>query len=586
MSDRVFTIFFWILLTNILLANGLVKAENLQEFVRDNQNKPADIVDKLKQLPHASFSDFSPQLLSKLSYASAVTVDIPLTLELTEILLDKSRQLNDARHMSHAYYNRGAVYALSGRQDLALDALLLSLSSLQNGEYPKEEAKVKGGLALIYVELGEYSLASPYFEEAISFNRKADDKMTLAKLLQNRGFMRILQKEYSRAKADLVEAIHISRTLQLTSNFPVLFKNLGKIELGMGNSEDALVQFELALSTSEKAKLPHLQSEIRREIAELYVSRNEVQRARQNVLLSIEIGQKYQLVKQLAASFALLAKIEALLSRYEAAYQAKLKSESYFEEMGNTRIAANLSRLDRYTTRLKEQSERALLEKEKKIATLAAEREAWFKNFFIAVATIAILMTVYFIRRFSHSKKQAVMFEKQSKIDPLTGVWNRRAGEAKLERLCNREKGSVTVFSIAMLDIDHFKRVNDKFGHDIGDKVIKSVCKIIEQNLRPTDMMCRWGGEEFLLILENFDAKHASFVCERIRRTIENSQIRPVGDLTVSIGISMFDDDDIYDLVKRGDQALYHAKHLGRNRVVVRNKAVASSFVEQLQIFE
>ena len=188
------------------------------------------------------------------------------------------------------------------------------------------------------------------------------------------------------------------------------------------------------------------------------------------------------------------------------------------------------------------------------------------------IAVLASFLAVYFVRRFSASNKRAIIYEKQSKIDSLTGVWNRRAGEAQLARITAREKLDSSTFSIAILDIDFFKRVNDTFGHGAGDHVIIGICNLVQESLRPSDMLCRWGGEEFIIVWENFNSRMAFEVCERIRKKIESTPIEPAGQLTVSIGVSMYENDNVYDIIKRGDQALYHAKHLGRNRVIMKDK--------------
>lgn len=555
------------------LSTGLLASTELErQILSAHDQNTADIVALIKSLSKPQIENLSDEALIKASYLTATSLELPITLTITEALLKRSSASNNPRLAGKAYYNRGAVYAYSGRHDLALDAFLLSLSSFEGAGNNKDLAQIKGGLALMYIELGEYKLAEPYFDEALEFYFATNDEENISKTLQNKGFMLIQLGDFEEAKKNLIRALEISKRLNLTNNFPILYKNLGKIEIELANYDEAEAYLELALASSEEPHLKHTQSESYRELSRMALKQNEVERAKTYINQSLDVGTQFNLLKQLKFSLLVLSEIEAALGNYKQAYQAKLKAEEFSGEMGESRIAQNLARLDRYTTELKEQSEKLLLEKENKIALLAAEREQLLKNFSIAIAIIAVLLAAYFIRRFSHSNKQAVMFEQQSKIDALTGIWNRRAGEAKLARLCNRNSDGVKVFSIAMLDIDHFKQVNDRFGHDVGDKVIVTICKLIEESLRPTDMLCRWGGEEFVIILEDFDSQKANEICDRIRRAIADKFIEPIGHLTVSIGISMFENDELFELLKRGDQALYHAKHLGRNRVVVKRK--------------
>jgi|GEM_PF-2376735 len=549
-------------------------ANDIEATITANFDKnPSVIVDSLASFDYQDFNQFSPDLLVKASYAAAVTANVELTLQLTEVLLTKARELEDANLEGQAHYNRGAVYAQTGNHSSALDSLLLALYSFENTQNDRDIARIKGGLALIYVEIGEYELAKPYFMEALRSHELRGDKMNMAIVLQNQGFMKIQLGDYDSAKVDLLKALSYTDEIGHNAFLPTLYKNLGKIEMNLNNYQAATEYFNKAITEAEFSDLEHHQSEILREYARLHYIQGQIPAAREKLRGSFQVANKFELIKQLRDNYLLLADIEVSEENYKQAYQARDQASVIREQMGESKIASNLSRLERYTTRLKEQNKRLVLEQEKKIATLAAEREQLLKNFSFVVAGIAVLLGIYFFRRFSHTNQQAVHFEKQSKIDAMTGVWNRRAGEAQLARLCTRDTSNLTVFSIAMLDIDHFKKVNDKFGHDVGDQVIIAICNLIQESLRPADMLCRWGGEEFIIIWDNFHADKASAICERIRHKIEVTPIDPVGELTVSIGISMFEDDDIYELIKRGDQALYHAKHLGRNRVVIKKKA-------------
>ncbi|WP_444995957.1 tetratricopeptide repeat-containing diguanylate cyclase [Aliikangiella sp. IMCC44359] len=537
------------------------------------QKDPSLVIKALLKLDAQSYQHLEPETLVKASYAAATTAHLELALTLTDILLIKAAATENELLKGKAHYNRGAAFAYAGNHDLALDSLLLSLASFENSQNEKEIARIKGALALIYVEIGEHELAKPYFEEALASHELRNDSANIAMVLQNRAFMKIENSQYDSAKTDLLRALKLSEGLGIKAIFPVIYKNLGKIETALGNSQKALEYFEKAINESQISDLEHLQAVIFREFARLRFSQGYFVEAKSILRRSINIGKKYTLLKQMRNSYLLLAEITASQNEYKEAFLAQEQASQILEKMGNSNIAANLSRLERYTTSLKEQNKRLVLEKEKKIATLAAEREYLLRNFSIAVAGIALLLAIYFIHRFTLSKKRADSFEKQSKIDALTGVWNRRAGEAQLIRLCSRDSISLKVFSIAMLDIDHFKRVNDQFGHDVGDRVIMSICSLIQDNLRPADMLCRWGGEEFIIILDDYDSTKAYDICERIRAKIETARIEKIGNMSVSIGISMFENDDIFELLKRGDQALYHAKHLGRNRVVVKNKS-------------
>lgn len=160
--------------------------------------------------------------------------------------------------------------------------------------------------------------------------------------------------------------------------------------------------------------------------------------------------------------------------------------------------------------------------------------------------------------------------------DPLTGVGNRRAFDDTIKRVmadCAQKK---TPLSLIMCDIDHFKRVNDAFGHQVGDEIIKMFSRVIESGVREGDTVIRYGGEEFAIILPMTDQDAAKLVAERVRRAFESKKLtiretnQKVGQLTASFGVAQFrSGDDVDTLVQRADAKLYDAKSAGRNRVSV-----------------
>lgn len=154
--------------------------------------------------------------------------------------------------------------------------------------------------------------------------------------------------------------------------------------------------------------------------------------------------------------------------------------------------------------------------------------------------------------------------------DFLTNTYNRRKFDeaAFHERL--RAKQEKIPFSLIMLDIDHFKQVNDCFGHDVGDQILKELTQLLRSLIRQADLLIRWGGEEFLILLPATHLEEAGPFAERIRKEVENARFSRVNSINISLGVTqLHDDDDNETLIKRVDDALYQAKQQGRNRVVL-----------------
>ena len=161
-------------------------------------------------------------------------------------------------------------------------------------------------------------------------------------------------------------------------------------------------------------------------------------------------------------------------------------------------------------------------------------------------------------------------------IDPLTGILNRRGFETKLQHALSDEASTGKGFCLLMADIDHFKKINDAYGHLFGDSVIRATAEALKSKVKGQDLVARWGGEEFAVLLPETTEEGARTVAEQIRRSIERGKIRrmgtneQIGGITISIGVAAHTSDtSIVELLDQADKALYLSKEQGRNRTTV-----------------
>jgi len=160
--------------------------------------------------------------------------------------------------------------------------------------------------------------------------------------------------------------------------------------------------------------------------------------------------------------------------------------------------------------------------------------------------------------------------EELSVTDKLTGLFNRLKLDEILTTQINEYKSYKHQFSIILLDIDDFKHINDNYGHDIGDYVLEEVSKRLTLNIRATDVVGRWGGEEFVVICKNTEAQNGLIVAEHLRELIETIPFDTVGQKTISLGVTDFrENDTMSSMFKRADQALYEAKKTGKNKTIL-----------------
>ncbi|MFZ5525586.1 MAG: GGDEF domain-containing protein [Pseudomonadota bacterium] len=201
----------------------------------------------------------------------------------------------------------------------------------------------------------------------------------------------------------------------------------------------------------------------------------------------------------------------------------------------------------------------------------------------MALAVVAMwisAMRVRISRQSDELRQTLVQAQALATTDMLTGLLNRRAMTDQLESELARVSRSGNPVCVALIDIDHFKKVNDHYGHRMGDEVLRSFASLAQGDLRQVDQLGRWGGEEFLLMMPHVDASQAWVAVERLRNRIAAHPMGDSGNLTVTIsaGLAQFSHGESLDRwIERADQALYQAKQSGRNRCLIAEQPPATS---------
>ena len=202
------------------------------------------------------------------------------------------------------------------------------------------------------------------------------------------------------------------------------------------------------------------------------------------------------------------------------------------------------------------------------VTQIAKNKIEKFKNIILifSILTISviflIIIIVYFLVRTG--------LEKSTITDPLTKLYNRLFFNTQILYLKNRYYRTKQPFSAMLFDIDNFKKINDTYGHHIGDEVLKNIAKIIKNSIRKTDIACRYGGEEFIILFPDTNKQKALEISERIRKEIEKNVIYDDKPVTISAGVGEFNDSykTIHHFIHDIDEALYTAKRTGKNKII------------------
>ncbi|EIM00553.1 diguanylate cyclase [Rhodanobacter thiooxydans LCS2] len=483
-----------------------------------------------------------------------------------------ARRLENSRLIADALTWRGSAQSLLGEQAKALFDFLEAQRLYETVGNTTAAQSNLISIATIYRRLGEYGKAGDYLRQSMQSAQRKGDKQEQMVVYMQQGFLATERGDPAGAVAPLQQALALARetgsrqsvgsallalaesnnarqrhaeALQqvqaATKEFQAVsdHSNTGMLLLQSAEAHAGLGQHELAAREFDLAEASVRQSRNMRYLAELYEERSRNQEA---------------LGKPAAALADLKLKMEtdAALARMAKTQLTTLMSwqfDTERRELENRKLAAD----------------KAL--KEQQLATL--ERVRGWQWLAILLAGVLLLLMLWLAWR---QLRQSRHLHRLALTDALTGISNRRHIEYMLGEAVDEARRSQQELAVIMLDIDHFKRVNDSHGHPAGDQVLEQLVRVCLGALRQHDRLGRMGGEEFLVVLPDTDLEGGLQVAERLRACV--AAARPVVDgvelqLSISLGVAQLrpTESGAASLVRRADAALYHAKDNGRNRV-------------------
>lgn len=283
-------------------------------------------------------------------------------------------------------------------------------------------------------------------------------------------------------------------------------------------------------------------------------------------LKKVESGQLYGYIDNLVVTSSYIQK----------EYTGSLKVSSRLEEKDELHVATRNDEALLYNIfeKLVVQLDETTMQKSYNCWTSTIEQVAWFDHSLIVKIVLAVLLiAAAFIWRYALLKRYNTRLLELSTTDKLTGLYNRQKTDERL----NEEQRKVTRYpdyhcSIMMIDVDFFKTINDTLGHQEGDSVLRKLAEVMKISLRQTDMIGRWGGEEFMVILSHTPLEEAANVAEHLRQSVSRYPFTDLYPVTISIGVGEFvRTEEVHECVGRVDVALYRAKEIGRNRICLTN---------------
>ncbi|NVJ64913.1 MAG: GGDEF domain-containing protein [Gammaproteobacteria bacterium] len=497
--------------------------------------------------------------------------DIDGAIEIGEGLYKKVIESWPKHKLSHLVLELAYVKSFKYKYDEALQLMEKALDYSYESDDPFQIAETYNMFGILYSELNDETSANRYYQKAVEVLEKNPGLSTNTYLYTNLADSYRELKEYDQAIRYLDKSEAMAKADKDDAAISFAYQMRGRLLTEQKNYQEAVKYLLQAEELTRQIGEKLFRYEIHSEIAYAYLKLDQLDKAEHHLIIAEENAGK-----QSETDKYFIENIRALLlfkkGNYKDAYDALSESYDNYVKQFNadlTRVS-NLSR---------EQLDQAQLNYDNKL--LARENELNAKNaeesrrfnlalwVLVALLVLSMLVLFWFMYRF---RKLAIKNKKLALTDNLTRMPNRRHIFRKLGDYHSQSEQGKFSYSVIIFDIDHFKAINDKFGHSIGDKVIQATKDICQLIVRDSDTIGRIGGEEFLVILPETAVEDAYRIAERIREQFENYDFEALAKglkVTSSFGVTEYtsDDDNLDLVINRADRLLYKAKHEGRNKV-------------------
>ncbi len=563
------------LLTDIYISQG--------QFYLVKQAATEGLLLTLK-LPNPSL--LISELLYNRGFAYESTGEILLATKDYESGLELAKSLHNNTLIATGLINLGATYYLTDYYEKSLIVLNDAYNIAKQTNDEELKGSVNSELGILYANLDRNEQAMVYYQQSYQHYKNANKKDLSLNALVNIGLVHLFEKKYEQAISVYKTIIDESNGAAINHIMYSAYSGLSLANLHKKNSNPEVSYQYLLLSKKYMESVEQYDTEQQYYVDEAFVL-FELERfdeaidsiAKVESILAAQMPLGHLKMQALISILNLKSKIYFKQRHYQQAYALQeqqlsltqtLYDKKHIQSVAEVRLALEAKEADLQKQVLKNKQALqgiSLLEAEKK--------QAQQQLYVLYIAVVALIFAWLLVKLVQGQRKLYIA----SSIDMLTGIVNRRELMKKGRKLLSRAKIQKTNFSVIMIDIDNFKKVNDEFGHHVGDQVLKKIVELGEGFLRKTDVFGRFGGEEFIIFLPNTSTAQAKVIAERFRIAVEehawkiNHTSQKPFTMSISMGITNsvdFSLDELFDLttlINKADSLLYQAKEQGRNKV-------------------
>ena len=485
----------------------------------------------------------------------------------------------DTSRLAGVNNNLSLIYYTKGEYNRALEYMFKALHLYEEIGDEKGQGVVLNAIANVHSRLGNVDEARAQFERALAMAEKTGHKQLLVGCLVNIGEIHGKRKEWDEALAYLDRALPVARALGSRDYITVCLNNIGDVLREKGETEKALPYYIESLRLSES-----MQAKPRIAVASINVGRLYL-RTGQSAAAESFLLKGFELAREADERGLQKDAAEALTGIYEAkgdfrrALEFQRASNALKEQIFSKENYEKITTLQAGYEAERKQREIELLKKEGEITELEVKRQRLWLAVIASGLVLVALVAVWLLRRYRRKVRTEAelaaayaRMEELARLDELTGLYNRRSASERIEIEMARTGRTNRPFALVMVDVDEFKAINDSRGHECGDEVLRQLAGLLRSQVRSQDVVARWGGDEFLLILPETSREGALVLAEKLRRAVTATADTEecAAPFTVTLGISVYDRlGAASECIRDADEALLEGKRTGRNRVVV-----------------
>jgi diguanylate cyclase (GGDEF)-like protein len=511
-----------------------------------------------------------------LALAHVSVGDYPDALEALEAAESRARDARDLILAIDIQVERSGIHHRHAEFLRALEQLQDGLARCRRTGHRLGEATTLTRLGHVFDRLGEYDRALDVHQRALAIREEIEDRLGEAISLGAIANIYLQMEQFREGIGWQERSIALSRERGFTKHTATALGNLALLYMGLEDWQQARRYHEESLVHKLQTGNRQGEANTRGNLANVLLEQGHIDDAHQELDRAIQLNRALGDRYSEAHNALTLGRLHDAQGSLREAIDALDHALALAETVGSQEMVFRIHEVFHQIYRRRRRYARALEHHER---YHAAYRAVFTDRMSQRARSLQVLHQVDEARKTAEQERHRTaqltdalaMTERQAREDVLTGLLNRRAGDERLGEEFERARRYGHALSVVIADIDHFKRINDTFSHQIGDSVLRVVSRCLRESCRSVDCAVRYGGEEFVLVLPETAAAAAEEVCERLRKTVQHydwEQVHQGLQVTLSIGIC--DDTQLggpEQMLSTADSRLYAAKRAGRNRV-------------------